>query len=321
MSAFKIKSTNVDEVKFGDSVMYFTGTSAVTDKLDRIPIRRKNKDGKPVYKSGLTEQDVKFNPYLAPEEKESWIKKLPEIIDTLKKSFGDDSLDEDNENFWREKGVIQIGNETLNLIFDDKNPENLLKKAMIMGGCFDLIAPTHAAAKRSGGMIQYYLIDAEEADEVAFDKRGQKPLAYELYGELKGKSNKDALLYLTWCLDPETHGYTKKTAPVTLQAKIEDFIEGDYVKRGSKKLAAEKFVTYAKKWKTDKQDVIMEAVVNACDHYGKIFFRTETGKYHTVLDDMEIGTSLEGAKRFLLDGRNRDLLLKLKDIIDIELEK
>lgn len=321
MSAFKIKSTNVDEAKFGDSIMYFTGNSAITSKRDNIPVRRKSKDGRKIYKTGLLEVDITSNRFLDQSEKDAWLKKLPEVKKKLKDAFGEDSLDEDNENFWREKGNIEINNESLDVIYSDSNPENLLMKAMIMGACFDLIAPTHSAAKKSGGLMQYYLIDAEEADEVAFDKRGQKPLAYELYAELKNKSNKDALLYLTWCLDDQTMGYTKSTSPVTLQAKIEDFIEGEYIKRGSKKVAAEKFVDYAKKWKVDKQDVIMEAIVNAANHYGYIFFKTDIGKYFTVIDDTEIGSSITQAKKFLLDSRNRDLLLKLKESVDVDLNK
>ena len=315
MSSYKIKSTNVDEQSFGDSTVYFTGNSAITVKKDKIPVKRRTKEGKPVFKTGLSESDIKFNRYLSKEEKENWLKKLPEIREQLTAVYGEDALAEDNENFWREKGIIEIDNNSLDFIYDETNPENLLKKAMIVGGCFDLISPT----KTSG--IQYYLLDAEEAEEMSFEKRGQKPLAYELYGELKNKSNKDSLLYIAWCLHPETMGYTKKTSTITLQAKLEDYIEGDYIKKGSKKVAAERFVTYAKKWKTDKQDVILEAIVNAAEHYGFIFFRTETGKMHSSIDDLEIGSSTESAKRFLLDGRNRDHLLKLKEKVDFELDK
>ena len=317
---FQIKGIYSEETKHGDAILFGTGGSAAFFKGDHLHVTKvSDKDGGVFkYRTGLKEDHIKYNRYLSAEEKARYTKELVKVTKKLQEAFGPEVLQDDNAFFWKRSGKLTITNETENMLYDDEDPNALLLKWMIIGGGFDLVAPSLKAAKDNN--VQFYITDVASEAERTYERRGSKPEAFGLYYELKKKHNTDALVYISWLLGDKTKGFTKKTAPHTLFQCIEDYIEGEHVKVGKKACAA-RFIEVVEKWEKDKEQLIAESSIAAADYYNFLYMKDEDGHFYFVDTDTRLGKTIQETAKLLLEPKHRELLLLIKDKVDKELNR
>lgn len=318
MSQFQIKAIAPEAEQVGGAQLYGTGKDAIFCHTDVIRRRKISEKDGGIYKfvTGLTESDINNCRYLTREEKAQYLTELPTILEKLEGAFGKEGLENTNKHFWEQYGTITVDNDSLKMYYSDDSPETLLLRCLVRGGAFDIIAPTIDGAKHN--MVPYYITDIETEAERKYEKRGGKPQAFAAYENLKTKTSRDALVYISWVLHEKTKGYTKKSAPHIMYQAIEEYIDGEFTKVG-KKECPKRFCELAERWKTDKENLILEASVHAAEFYG--FLYVKDGVFHTLDEDFPLGKNIKDSMKVLFDPRNRAILLRLKELVDEKLDK
>lgn len=296
--------------------VYGTGNAYHKVEVDTLAEQQISKD-KIKYITGLTEEDIKNSPVLTTEEKDIYINSLPSVREKIAKAFSEDALDSFNDYFWKSRKTFRIDNDTLNTIYDDSDPVNLIRKYNILSGSFSSIAPSLESALRTGRA--FYMIEEKEAGQQSYKQNVHfKIKAIGALDDLEKSGSIDNLLYLAWVTLPDTQGYTRNTSKEVLLETLTEYIEGDLVKVDKKK-CAEKFYANFLRLKNDKENLITEAIFKAAIHFGLIYH--DKGKYVTKSRNTILGSDEKESIEILLDAKNIPELKELKKIVEDKLSK
>lgn len=304
------------EPRFKDGAQIFpSGDSVIRqEKCERMA--KKVGENKMRWATGLQESDIKLSPVLTSSEKELLLNKLPEYRSLITGKYGEGALDPENSIFWNNHRYLTIRNDNA-LAYDDQNPDHMLLKLGIMTGAFPVVAPNYEAAQQNN--MRYYIIEESVLEDNEFeDEYGTKIDAISALKELDKKGGQDGLLYMTWVTCDMTKGYTKKTTRSTLQKTLMDFIEGKHTEHGKRK-CPKLFLDNYNRWKLDKDDFIIEAMVKAGLHFGEIYSRN--GKFYLVASQAEIGLDIAQVIKNLKDPKNAESMLLLREKVMDKLDE
>ena len=314
---FLIKKNHRKEKDINGRPVYGTGDAYHSIYEDYLYTKRLSKD-KILFRTGLSEHDLKSSPVLLDDLKEVYLKNLENVRARVKEVYGEEVLDNTNEVFWSDKGKIKITSEMLNTVFDDETSvDSLLLKYNIAAGGFSDIAPSLECAMASGKT--FYIVEQEEYNNEKFDdKVNLKLKASSALNALYEKGSTEALLYLSWVVLAETQGFTRANSKEVIVSALSDYIDGNLVNK-DKKACAKNFIDYANMWKNDKEGLITEAIFNVGVYFGMIILID--GKYVTKNRTTTLGGNKKLAIKNLQDVKNIDELKELKELVDKRLEK
>jgi hypothetical protein len=228
-------------------------------KMELASIERGNRNQ---YLSGLNPKNY---------TSESDLTFLEKSRQTLKEIFGEEVLDEFNDDFWSKQFLIIDSEET---VLDLENPEHLVTYWAIKGGGYPYVAPSQDATLSS--RYRFYLHEPH----IAYMKEDTSRLVDKAIRQLSEiDESADALrklFFLHKILITANEGVTNNTPKPIIYDSLKRFINGDYGK--GKKSSAVRFTEAVILYNTDQKRAVATAIVKDAIHYGCLTTNTK-GKY------------------------------------------
>jgi hypothetical protein len=298
---FRIRNISEKATKEGDAFVRFTGKAEPYSQASERDCAKVGVDGggnpRFVFITGLNLNKVDQYRWYTEEEKAEIKKQIKEVLPTLKKTFGEESLDETNKYFWKEKREVNrlvVTHESENFEFDTSKPIHALLYFAILAGAFiDVVAPTKEWAERN--QILHYL--HLETDDNQFD--GEEDItradAFAALTQLRKEDSIDGMFILAWCLQYDTTSfgaYTKSTSARNLANYHIQYIDGKLKPKGIKKIKFPKtFLEYAEKWNSStlKAKLYTEAYIKAGEYYS---FINQREKKYVLANGTVLGNTI-----------------------------
>lgn len=320
---FQIKSIMGKPVKEGDYIVRWTGISEHLNVADVLAsstiVRGANKITK--FKTGLEEEDIKFNNLIAPSLKEDFKKQVAEFRPFISEAYeGDDRIDATNIDFWKDPdiGRLRITNLDLSKFYDTRNPKHAMLYFNIMGGGYlDTIAPSKELAEIH--KVNFYIETEHELQDDLADDYVTKAKAFGMLSELAAKSDNEALLYLGWVLHSDTKGfgsYNRSTSKGELFKMHGEFIEGKLVSKQKKNCPAV-FVATAERWndaKVGRPRIMTEAYLKASDRLS--YLNTDKEGKYILPSGLQLGLNYTESVDVLLKPKNTSDFESLRDYVE-----
>lgn len=314
---FRIAEFEREERFDGNLPIYGTGASVIRKETVSRFGKRVN-ENTIRYKTGLVLEDLEHSKYVDEITRKGLIERFDKDLEKIAKEYGKSNLDPENKVFWNTFSKLDITNDSLYVLDDDK-PEDLLIKMGIYSGAYPAIGGSAEIASKLG--LSYFLVELESYDEEKYEK--DFGLKFEAKGELftlSKKGGKDALLWFTWYLSDQSKGFTKTTTQSKLVKELDDYIDGKLT-TVAKKECPSKFMEALAFWKSDKDTFIRTCLVKAGLFFGDLYKHNNTGIIMVSANQAQLGTDIQSSLKTLDRPENLEMFINLKEIIETKLNK
>lgn len=305
------KSGDAQYSNTGESPFYSFNTVLFSDNIGS------EKEPKFKYRTGMEPGSVLRNKLILDSEKEELEKVAVKLREIVKINFPG-SENSENSFFWNpERTAKEFSHKDSMVVYDTDDPEGALLYLNILGGGYPMIAANVRTAEDKTGMDLYVIELSEQDEKESRDLYGDRLEAYAELNDLLNNKGIDSLLYISYLTSDTNKGRTKNTSKAQFQKDLMNYIEGSQ-NTVDKKKASKNFLTRAKQWKTNKDDLVLEASLEIGLWFGLVYKDKETKRLVLTNSKFLLGSDVPQSMVILNKPENHT---ELKDFIDQVNEK